>query len=198
MNYDYIENLVRHAKAGDLKAKEDLTYEFTPFVISISSRIYIHGYENSDLKNECFLTLFNCISKYNLDTHRFVAYATNAIKNNLNILVKKVVSKEEFDGFFSLCDDIGSEILSNTPMVEEKILLELEYNKLSAAINDNLSDCEKQLVLFLYFMNNTLTNYAYHENISYVTASKRKKRALEKLKTFILSKGGNELWELTI
>jgi RNA polymerase sigma factor (sigma-70 family) len=185
VNYYYIENLVRHAKAGDLKAKEDLTYEFTPFIISISSKIYIHGYEKSDLKNECFLTLFNCISKYNLDTHRFVAYATNAIKNNLNVLVKKVISKEEFDGFFSLCDDIGSEILSSTPMVEEKILLELEYNKLSAAINDNLSDWEKQLILFLYFMNNTLTNYAYHENISYVTASKRKKRVLEKLNTFL-------------
>lgn len=196
MNYDYIENLVRHAKTGDLKAKEDLIEEFTPFINSISSKTFIHGYEKCDLKNECFLTLFNCICKYNLDAHRFVAYATNAIKNNINLLITKVVKRNDIDGFSSLNNIIEDVDSLDDNILKEDLFLEYEHYNLLSAIKNNLSDCERHLILFIFFMNNTLTNYAYYENISYVTASKRKKKVLEKLKTYII--GGNEFWELMI
>lgn len=182
MNYDYIENLVRSAKNCDLKAKEALISEFTPFINSISRKTFIHGYEKCDLRNECLLTLLNCISKYDLTNHRFVAYATNAIKNNLNILIKKSINRNEIDGFFSLSDDVESSISLEDNIEKENI--HLEY-KLLSAIKDKLSYSERHLVIFIFFMKNTLTNYAYHENISYVTASKRKKRVLEKLKNYI-------------
>ena len=58
-------------------------------------------------------------------------------------------------------------------------------SRIMSAIKNNLSDSERHLVLFVFFKNNTLTNYAYYENISYVTASKRKKKALEKLNTLL-------------
>ena len=54
MNYAYVENLVTAAKAGDLKAKEMLIDEFTPFIHSLSRRVFIQGYERCDIKNECF------------------------------------------------------------------------------------------------------------------------------------------------
>jgi RNA polymerase sigma factor (sigma-70 family) len=193
VNYDYIEKLVSSAKDCDLKAKEALINEFTPFISSISRKTFIHGYERCDLKNECFLTLLNCILKYDLNTHRFVAYATNAIKNNLNVLITRSINKNDIDGFFSLRNDVESTISLEDHIKEENMYLE---NKLLSVIKNDLSASEKHLIVFIFFMKNTLTNYAYHENISYVTASKRKKRVLEKLKNFIT--GGNELWELMI
>ena len=198
MNYEYIEQLVKGAKTGDLNSKETLLQEFTPFINSISRRIFIHGYERCDIKNECFLTLCNCISKYKLNTNSFVGYATNAIKNNLNVLIIRIVKRNNFDGLFSLSDDLENTISLNHCIEQENKLIQYEHDKLLSAIKNNLSDSEKHLVFFIFFKNNTLTNYAYHENISYVTASKRKKKVLNKLKTFISCKGGNELWELTI
>ena len=198
MNYEFIEKLVSDAKIGDLNAKETLIIEFTPFINSISRRFFIHGYERCDIKNECFLTLCNCIYKYKLDTHRFVAYATNSIKNNLNILVTRIVKRNNFDGLFSLSGDIDNTVSLNHLIEHENKSLEYEHDQLFSAIKNNLSDSERHLVLFVFFKKNTLTNYAYYENISYVTASKRKKKVLEKLKTLILFQGGNELWELTI
>ena len=198
MNYEYIENLVTDAKIGDLNAKKALIQEFTPFVNSISRKIFIHGYERCDIKNECFLTLCDCISKYKLNTNSFVGYATNSIKNNLNVLITRLVKRNDFDGIFSLSDDLENTVSLNHVIEQENKFLEYEYNRLLSAIKNNLSDSERHLVFFLFFKNNTLTNYAYYENISYVTASKRKKKVLEKLKTLILFQGGNELWELTI
>ncbi|MDR3596637.1 sigma-70 family RNA polymerase sigma factor [Clostridium sp.] len=196
MNYDYIEQLVANAKDGDLKAKENLIKEFTPLINSLSIKTFIQGYEKCDIKNECFLTLFNCIHQYNFNTHRFVAYATNAIKNNLNTLLIRCDNRKDIDGFFSLSDDIECNVSLCDDMEKESLRLEYNHIKLLSAIKNKLSASEKHLIIFIFFMKNTLTNYAYYENISYVTASKRKKRVLEKLKTYII--GGNELWELMI
>ena len=196
MNYDYIEQLAAKVKDGDLKAKENLIKEFTPLINSLSIKTFIHGYEKCDIKNECFLTLFNCIAQYDLNNHRFVAYATNSIKNNLSVLLKKYHNRKDIDGYFSLSDDIEGNSSLCDDMENESIQLEYRHIKLLSAIKNNLSDSERYLVFFIFFMKNTLTNYAYHENISYMTASKRKKKVLEKLKNYII--GGNELWELTI
>ena len=196
VNYNYIEKLVTEAKTGDLKAKELLIEEFTPFINSLSIKTFIHGYEKCDIKNECFLTLFTCISRYNSGAHRFVAYATNAIKNNISTLLIKADNQDDIDGLFSLSDDIESSISLDDNMASETLRIEYENIKLLSAIKNNLDEAERHLVVFIFFLKNTLTNYAYHENISYVTASKRKKRVLNKLKNYIA--GGNELWELTI
>ena len=86
-------------------------------------------------------------------------------------------------------------------MEEENKLIEHEYKLLLFIIKNQLTDLERNLILFVFYKNNTLTNYAYHENISYVTASKRKKKVLEKLNTLLkhgstttninISSGGN-------
>ena len=72
-------------------------------------------------------------------------------------------------------------------MKEENNLIEQEHNLLLSAIKNDLNDSERNLIFFVFYKKNTLTNYAYHENISYVTASKRKKKVLEKLKSLLKS-----------
>lgn len=77
MNYDYIENLVIKSKDGDEESKEKLVNEFKPFIINLSKRTFIHGYDFEDIMNECYRILFKCVSYYKPNTQRFVAYATN-------------------------------------------------------------------------------------------------------------------------
>lgn len=198
MDYEYIENLVSASKSGSLEAKETLAFEFTPLINSICRRTFIYGYERSDIRNECFTTLFYCVHKYKLEAHRFIAYATNAIKNNINDLIKKTVKQTGLNNFLtlSLYDDALDFLPSNENNLEETLCLLNDYNQLSYVINNKLNTEEKQLISFIFFNKNTLTNYANHKKISYVAASKRKKKVLNKLKTNI--DGGNDLWQLMI
>lgn len=184
MNYEYIENLVSDAKAGSPIAKENLAMEFTPLINSILRKTYIHGYENCDIKQECYFTLFNCIPKYKLGAKCFSAYAANSIKNNVKNLITKNVKRDELDGFASLTlDDILEPFLPHDMLSLDDMLCDsYDRKQLSFVINNKLDDEEKHLISFLFFKNNTLTNYAYYKNISYVTASKRKKNVLAKLK----------------
>ena len=93
MNFNYIETLVAKAKNGDVSAKEIIFKEFRPMILNISKRTFVHGYEFSDIEHECYATLLKCIKIYDLDKKRFVAYATMAIKNNINYLIKRYCNR---------------------------------------------------------------------------------------------------------
>ena len=98
MNYDYIEDLVRKSKDGDKTSKEKLIEEFRPFITNLSKRTFIPGYDFDDFRNECYRILFKCISLYRTESHRFVAYATNGIKNNINDLIRTSIKTNNIHG----------------------------------------------------------------------------------------------------
>ena len=98
MNFEYIEELVTNCKNGDALSKEKLAEEFRPLIFNISKRTFIHGYAIHDIQNEGYKTLFNCVSLYNLEKHRFVAYASNSIKNNINDLIKRIKIRSFTEG----------------------------------------------------------------------------------------------------
>lgn len=187
MEYEYVETLVSDARFGLPIAKEKLISEFTPFIKNMAKKTIVPGYDYTDMENECIATLLICISKYNLGANRFAAYAMNSIQKNLISLIKRNKHATKYNGtsILSLDDSLENFISSDTKPIDEKICLTDEYNDLISAINTKLTDEEKNLVSFLYFNKNTLSNYATHKNISYVTASKRKKKVLGKLKNFM-------------
>lgn len=185
MNYDYIENLVYEAKTGNNAAKENLVKEFTPLINSIARKSFIHGYDNSDLKNECFITLFTCLQKYQVDSHRFVAYATNSIKNNINDLIRKMVKRNN-NLSTSLSEELDTFMSESFASLDESLCIKHDYKTLIHIINNKLNTEERELVDFLFIKGNTLVNYAYFKNVSYVTATKRKRTVLKKLKKYSL------------
>lgn len=187
MEYEYVETLVSDARSGKPIAKEKIISEFTPFIKNMAKKTIIPGYDYTDKENECIATLLICILKYNLGANRFAAYAMNSIQKNLISLIKRNRHATEYNGTSILSLDYSLEniIPSDLKPLDEKICLTDEYNDLNSAINTKLTDEEKNLVSFLYFNKNTLSNYAYHKKISYVTASKRKKKVLGKLKNFM-------------
>ena len=46
-------------------SKENLAKEFNPYIKNLCSKTFIHGYDFYDLQNECFQSLFKCVSSYN-------------------------------------------------------------------------------------------------------------------------------------
>jgi len=99
MDFDYIEDLVTKCKNNDVAAKEKLAAKFRPLIYNISKRTFIDGYDIRDIQNEAYKSLFKCVSTYNLEKHRFVAYATNAIKNNMGDLIKRIKTRRSTEGY---------------------------------------------------------------------------------------------------
>lgn len=185
MNYNYIESLVYKSKKNNPISKKDLVKEFTPLILNICKKTFIHGYENEDIINECYSTLFRCITLYNPESHRFVAYATNAIKNNINDLIKKNKRKSFSQGNEALIlSDNLEHILCDSNDLEEVVLNNLDYTSLKSALSQLNSD-EIELIDFIFFKNNSLKLYSYWKKISYAAATKKKSSILKKLNTLM-------------
>lgn len=186
MDYEYIENLVQNSKSGDKISKEKLVNEFRPLILNIAKRTFLHGYENNDIQNECYKTLFKCLSMYNIESHRFVAYASNGIRNNINDLIKRVKTRSSAEGneALTLSDTLEDSLPSNEDTIEEALCSKADYDALKSAIL-SLSKEERELIKFVFLKGNTLAAYASLKNLPYSTANRKKKIALMKLSKYI-------------
>ncbi|WP_017209383.1 sigma-70 family RNA polymerase sigma factor [Clostridium beijerinckii] len=182
MDFDYVETLVTRCKNNDEDAKEKLAYEFRPLIYSISKRTFIDRYNFHDIIQECYHSLFKSVSKYNLEKHRFVAYATNAIKNNMNDLIKRTRTRRSTEGSDAL--GLHDDVENNFPELEistETSLCEMcDYEDLKLAL-ENLNKEEVELIDFVFYKNYTVKEYAYFKNMCYSTAIQKKKNILMKI-----------------
>ncbi|PRR81869.1 sigma-70 family RNA polymerase sigma factor [Clostridium vincentii] len=183
MNYNEIEDLVLRSKDGSKIAKEHLVKEFMPLIINLSNKTFIHGYEFDDLRNECYETLFKCLTYYNKDTHRFVAYATNAIKNTVYFLVRKSLKKASTDGAKTLIytDILENSLTCNIKGIDDTLISNDNSENLEFAIS-SLSNEEKDIINFVIASKNSIKDYAKSRKINYSTAVNKKNLALNKLK----------------
>lgn len=138
MDFNYIEALVTKCKNNDEAAKEKLSAEFRPFIYNISKRTFIDGYNTHDIMQQCYQSLFKSVSMYNLEKHRFVAYATNAIKNNMNDLIKRIKTRSSTEGSdaLSLHDDVEKEFPSEEISTETSLCELCDYDDLKLALKD--------------------------------------------------------------
>lgn len=186
MDYKYIESLLLSAKNGDIPSIEKLTEEFTLLIKSLCNKTYLTNYTKEDLQEECYLTLFKCIKTYNPESHRFVAYATNAIKNNLNYLIRKNLIHKEITSQDCLTstgslDDLN---LSSRNNIDEELLHSHTKKVILEAIKI-LSDEEKELFIYVMLKKNTLKSYSELKNISYSSTSKIKAKVLKTIANYI-------------
>ena len=182
MDFNYIEALVTKCKNNDEEAKETLAAEFRPFIYNISKRTFIDGYNEHDIMQECYQSLFKSVSMYNLEKHRFVAYATNAIKNNMNDLIKRIKTRSSTEGSdaLSLHDDVEKEFPSEEISTETSLCELCDYDDLKLALKD-LNKDERELIDFVFFRNYTVLDYAHLKNMCYSTAILKKKNILKKI-----------------
>ncbi|WP_252247827.1 sigma-70 family RNA polymerase sigma factor [Clostridium sp. ZS6] len=186
MDFKYVEMLAKKSKDGDNLSKEKLIEEFRPFIKNLSRKTFIHGYDKEDLENECYKNLFKCLNSYNLEKHRFVAYATNGIKNNLNDLIRKTKNRDNSEGSSTLIlsDNLEHTLPSNNPNLEEILCNKCDLEILKTAIK-NLTKEEQELIDFIFFKNNTIRLYSHLKDMCYSTAAKRKMDVVRKISKFI-------------
>ncbi|NFI03480.1 sigma-70 family RNA polymerase sigma factor [Clostridium botulinum] len=186
MDLKYVEMLAKESKHGDNLSKEKLIEEFRPFIKNLSRKTFIHGYDKDDIENECYKNLFKCLNSYNLEKHRFVAYATNGIKNNLNDLIRKTKKRDNSEGSLALTltDNLEHTLPSNNPNLEEILCTKCDLEILKIAIK-NLTEEEQELVDFIFFKNNTIKLYSTLKDMRYSTAVNRKRVALKKIGKYI-------------
>ncbi|NFH89626.1 sigma-70 family RNA polymerase sigma factor [Clostridium botulinum] len=182
MDLKYVEMLAKEAKNGDNLSKENLIEEFRPFIRNLSRKTFIHGYDKDDIENECYKNLFKCLNSYDLEKHRFVAYATNGIKNNLNDLIRKTKNRDNSEGScaLTLSDNLEDALPSNEPNLEDMLCNECDLDLLKYAIK-KLTKEEQELIDFIFFKNNTIRLYSSLKNMCYSTAAKRKMDVLKKI-----------------
>lgn len=150
MNYNIIEKLVIESKERNKEAKEKLIEEFKPFILNISSKTHIDGYNIYDLPNECYAILLKCINQYNPEKHRFVAYGTNAIKNGINTLIRNTKRRETLEGSFTLTSDgnLDSLHLISPGAIDDNLIKHCDMKNIKSAINE-LSKEEKEFLDFV-------------------------------------------------
>ncbi|WP_195979959.1 sigma-70 family RNA polymerase sigma factor [Clostridium butyricum] len=186
MNYDYIENLVEKSKDGDEYSKEKLIEEFRPFIINLSKRTFIPGYDSDDFKNECYRILFRCILLYKTESHRFVAYATNGIKNSINDLIRSCIKTTNIHGSGTAVYDnyVEETFPSNSPQIEDILFSRYDSDCLKFAMS-KLAEEEHNLVDHLFFQNKTLKSFADKNKICYSYAVRKKRHILGNLFMYI-------------
>lgn len=175
MDFNYVESLVTEAKNNNISAYKKITKEFTPLIINLSNKTYVPGYEKNDIINECYIYLLQAIKKYDTSKHRFVAYATSAIKQNLYFLIKKSKTIT-----CSSIDEINPLAISSNESLDKNLLCNEEKHVLSEAVK-KLSKEEYNLYKHIFVYENSLKEYAYINNLSYSTAYRKKKKLLLKL-----------------
>lgn len=192
MDYIYIEELVKLSKVGDKAAKEKLVEEFTPLIIKLSKKSFINSYEFDDIKNECFKTLFKCVNLYSVDKHRFVAYATNAIKNSVNHLIRVSVRRDSSEGPVALIFDgkLDNCLYYDIQNIDDIIMDKTYQYKLKGAI-EMLNHDEKELIAYVYFKKYSLKKYADLKSTPYSSIVNKKKNIIKKLKKLIFSNENN-------
>lgn len=185
MDYDYIENLVILSKTGDEYSKEKLIEEFRPFIINLSKRTFIPGYEFDDIMNECYITLFKCISLYKTEIHRFVSYATNGIKNNIYDLIRKNIKINKICVPSIILDNYVEETFkADIPEIAELLCDKYDSECLKYAMNQLSSD-ELNLIIYLFYEDKTLKSYAHEKGLSYSYVVKMKRNVLDKIFMYI-------------
>ena len=186
MDFSYIETLVKKSKDGDSASKEELALQFKPFIINLSKKTFIDGYDKQDIMNECYRILFRCVDIYDTSRHRFVAYATNGIKNSIYYLVTRSIKFSTIHGQSSqiLTDEFVNSIVSDDMTTEDLLCKKYDFKPLEYAIKQ-LNKKEQTLINHVFFKNKKLKDYAISNNISYSYATKFKRHTLDKLHTHI-------------
>lgn len=188
LDYDYIETLVKKSKDNDKIAQEKLIKEFEPFIINISSKTHLNGYDFDDIKSECYKSIAKCLLLYDKNRHRFVAYAINAIKNNLKDLIKTTYKKSSITSYnlIHLTDELQSVLKSNDVSLDEIIMNKLDCEILNSTLK-SLAPEELELIDFIIIKGYSLKSYSILKNISYNKAYKNKQIILNKIYSRLIS-----------
>lgn len=177
-----MEQLVEKAKNKDNGATEEIIEKFKYLIFKEASKYHIPGYEIEDLVQHGYLSVIKAIAMYKLGSNSFNGYCIKSITMNFNALLKgeikhyrEVASNEMLD--FDTAIDYEFTL-------EDEVIAYEEVKKLYAAL-DKLEPLEREVIERFYIKNESLDEISCDSNKSYHHFARMKKKALEKLRTFM-------------
>jgi len=177
-----MEELIEKAKKKDEIATGEIIERFKYLILKEASKYHIPGYEFEDLVQHGYLSVIKAISMYKLGSNSFNGYCINAIKLNFKALLKgqikhfrEVPSNEMLD-----FETAGNYEFT----LEDEVIAHAEVKKLYAAL-DKLEPLEREIIERYYILDHSLGEIACESDKSYYQFVRLKRKALEKLKTFM-------------
>ncbi len=84
-----LNELIKSAKLGDEKSKQEILNRFTPLIIKYSRATYICGYEEADLIQIGYNSILEALKKLDIDRSKsFVTYISRAVICNYYYLIR--------------------------------------------------------------------------------------------------------------
>lgn len=176
------QELVRKAKSGDLKSKEEIINRLQPLLVSSIRRYYYNKNELEDLMQEGNLKILESINTY--DENKGV-YFLGYIKTMLKYMY---LDKHKERYHISLNEkraDGETEILDLLVSQDMDILETLASKEEIEGLNNNLKNLtarQGEIIRFFYIENMNMHEISEILNISYRTVVNTKTMALKKLR----------------
>jgi RNA polymerase sporulation-specific sigma factor len=190
MNHYEIEASVIRAKNGNREELLKLLEQYKPFIFKTARSFNIIDCDLYDCVQIGYVALINAVAKYKTGSHTFSSYAYESIKNSLRCTARKN-AKHGSDLSLNMTlnpnGDSDTEFLDcidSLKNLEEDILKAERIKEVRRAVS-KLPEDEIELVIMVYYSNCSLKTYAEKKGLTYLQATRKKNRVLEKLGHYI-------------
>ncbi|WP_040213550.1 sigma-70 family RNA polymerase sigma factor [Clostridium polynesiense] len=184
-----MQEIIKRAKKGDKSAKEEILNRYMPLIYKASSKVFIIGYGDEDLRQTGVKSVLEAIEKYNPERNtNFSAYVKTAVVNNFRYLIRgkcrenyvKSLNEVQEDGF-----ELEAHISMDFNLEEYVIEKDLKL-KLRKAL-EKLTEEEKELLYYAFGKKHGgLTEYAEKKDISYRKVYNFKNSLINKIRKYIV------------
>ena len=187
MKHYEMEAAVRRARSGNKEELIKILDSFKSYIYKTASKYSIKNYDMYDLLQVAYVALINAVAKYRVGSNTFTSYAMISIQNAMKLTLRNNGnSSSELSLNAPMTSEDGDsieflEMLQNDEDIEEKVIKTLQYGHLRKALAKLPAD-EQELVIMVYYNRCPLTVYAKKNNISYITALRKRDRILDRLK----------------
>lgn len=178
----------------DKNAQEEIIRMFEGYIYTVASSYYIKNYDMDDLIQLGRMSVYKAIKLYDPESasRGFMYYAMNAVKNNFMYEFRKC---GRYNYEMSLNEKNKECEMEYIDAIEDDINIENDYErkiikkKLLEAVNE-LSDLEREIVIWKFYLERPLKEYAALHNMNYSCVRYHEKTALKKIAVLL----NNNIW----
>ena len=190
MKHYEIEACVIRAKKGNREELLKILEQFKPYIYKTALGFNIKNHDIYDLLQIGYVALINVVAKYRIGSNTFSSYAYNAIINEFRYAARKN-SKCYNELSLNIPIDTGEyitneyiECIDSRECFEDDIVREEKTKEVRRCVAYLPAD-EMELIIMVYYSKCPLKTYAGKKGLSYLQATRKRDRILEKLSYFL-------------
>lgn len=179
--------IVRSAKEGDEKSKEEIIKRFQPLTNKKIKNVHLKNYDLEDLHQEADRFILIAINKFNIEkSSNFPSYVKYTLFNNFNYLVRRK-SRYEKETSLNKENDEGCELIemvADNIDIENAFMTKEQNFELSSAIGKLPLD-DQDMIDCVFFKGWRINRYAKYRDIDSRAAYRKGANILKKLRKML-------------